>query len=295
MTLILPAPAKINLHLHVTAIREDGMHELDTAFAYTDLCDLIHIEAADRLEVGCSRAHLAGEGNLVHRLLAAFAEHHGIDMGLRLFIDKHIPEQAGLGGGSSDAATALLAANKLWNVDASIPELIAFATPFGADIPCFLYGRASLARGIGEALQPYEWPLPKQALLLAWPGSGLSTAAVFKRFDADVASGQRSLTLPEALSTMRAVRPDLGANDLEPTASALSSAVKSLLAAMHPDGDPAWMSGSGSSCVALLGSTAAAEALAERLEQSGVASWTHVGRIIATHPLEQLYWDVAKR
>ncbi len=290
----LPAPAKINLYLRITRIRPDGMHELDTAFAYTDLCDLLTITPADRLQTSCSQAHLSGDNNLVHKVLAAFQEKHGITQGLSVHIEKHIPEQAGLGGGSSDAATALMAANRLWGVHAGRTELIDFATPFGADIPCFLYGQASLAHGIGERMQDYPQTLPDRALLLTRPAGGLSTAEVFGHFDASHHS-DRTLTAPEALDTIRRDSPqladnkladnELANNDLEASACALNPGLARLLQALRRYSGQVWMSGSGSACVALFEQQGEAISTAALLQQQQLASWSHVGRIVRAHPM----------
>ena len=273
-----PAPAKINLFLRVTRLRPDGMHELDTAFAFTDLCDTLHISHASDLRVTCSQTHLSGEKNLVHRILSAFGQQHGIDDGLTIHIDKQIPEQAGLGGGSSDAATALMVANQLWQIHASTQALIRFATPFGADIPCFLYRQASRAQGVGEQLQPYTEPLPSRTLLLARPRSGLSTAEVFKHFD-------RTLTTQPGLDTIRPDSPVLTENDLEASACALNPDVKKLLGKMRSQLRDVWMSGSGSTCVALCDSAQEAVDMADMLASTRLASWTHIGKINGIHPL----------
>jgi len=286
MTRIFPAPAKINLHLRITRIRPDGMHELDTAFAYTDLRDRLTIASADALQVSCSQQHLSGERNLVYRVLDAFRAAYGIDRGLSVYIDKRIPEQAGLGGGSSDAATALMAANRIWRVDAGRDGLIDFAAPFGADIPCFLYGRASLARGIGERLQDYPQPLPAQALLLARPVAGLSTAAVFRHFDA-LHGVDPSLTAPEGVDTIRRDSPRLAENDLEASACRLNDGLASLLSGLRRYSDTAWMSGSGSACIALFEQPDAARDAAAQLLAQGLATWTHVGELQAIHPMQE--------
>jgi len=289
MTISLVAPAKINLHLYITAISDNGMHELDTSFAFTQACDLLYFKASPQLQLSCSKAELSGERNLVYKVLQAFREKHGIQQGLNIHIDKHIPEQAGLGGGSSDAATALMAANKLWNINASTETLIAFATPFGADIPCFLYGKASIAHGIGEKLQDYPSPLPDKILLLAWPGTGLSTAAVFNHFDQSVAEGHLSLTSQEAVDTIRRDLSSLGENNLEGSACSLSPEVSQLLQYLRNNSDKAWMSGSGSTCVALFDNNEQASDMARALKQRGLASWTHVGAICDSHPLQTEY------
>jgi len=281
-----PAPAKINLHLRITRIRADGMHELDTAFAYTDLCDQLSISVADAVEVSCSQPHLNGEKNLVHQILAAFRARHGITQGVRVHIDKHIPEQAGLGGGSSDAATALMAANKLWHIHASTDALIDFATPFGADIPCFIYGRASLARGVGEKMQDYPMKLPSGALLLARPEAGLSTREVFCHFDT-VHGFDRTLTTPETLDTIRRDSPQLADNDLEASACSLNPGLASLLLCLRSHSDQVWMSGSGSACIALFEHSHRANAVAALLKQQGLADWSYTGRIMRAHPIQE--------
>lgn len=288
-----PAPAKINLYLRITRIRPDGMHELDTAFAYTDLCDRLTLSLADHIQVECSQAHLSGDKNLVHQLLVAFREKQDVRQGLSVHIEKHIPEQAGLGGGSSDAATALMAANRLWGINADTAELIDFATPFGADIPCFLYGRASVAHGIGEQMQNYPQPLPDQALLLTRPATGLSTRAVFHHFDASH-NFDRTLTAPEALDTIRRDSPQLADNDLEASACSLNPDVAELLQGLSQHSNHVWMSGSGSACIALFEQQAEATNVATLLQQQQLANWSHVGRMTRSHPMLE-NWDVAKR
>ncbi|MDX8406174.1 MAG: 4-(cytidine 5'-diphospho)-2-C-methyl-D-erythritol kinase [Mariprofundus sp.] len=280
--LILPAPAKINLYLSITRIRNDGMHELDTAFAFTRACDQLHFSDADDIRVSCSRSHLGGEGNLVHRVLTAFKARYAVSRGLAVHIDKYIPEQAGLGGGSSDAATALIAANKCWGTHIDRDELIAFAAPFGADIPCFLYGKASVARGIGEQLCDYTLPLPDHTMLLAWPGSGLSTARVFQYFD----KTHLALTAQEPVDTIRRGIDDLGHNDLEEAACNMSQPLARLLKILRQHSDQAWMSGSGSACIGLFRHPDKAADMAQLLQTQHLASWTHTGNICNRHPVQ---------
>ncbi len=284
---LYPAPAKINLYLRITRIRADGMHELDTAFAYVDLCDQLSVSVADAIHVTCSQPHLSGEKNLVHQILTAFRTKHGITQGLHVHIDKQIPEQAGLGGGSSDAATALMVANKLWGVDADKDALIDFATPFGADIPCFIYAQASLASGVGEQMQDYPQALPSGVLLLVRPATGLSTGAVFRHFDS--AHGlDRTLTAPETLDTIRRDSPQLAENDLEASACSLNADVARLLQCLRSQSDKVWMSGSGSACIALFEQQLRAHAVAALLKQQGLADWSHVGRIMHAHPMLEI-------
>lgn len=290
----LPAPAKVNLHLKVTGLRDDGYHLLDTSFAYVDVADRLTIEAANDLQVTCSTAHLEGRQNLVHRLLAAMQKEFEVEHGVHAHVEKHLPEQAGLGGGSSDAATALLAVNAMWGLHLDRQALIDFTVPFGADIPCFLFGHASRATGVGEHLARLEAPLPAGHLVLAHPGVGLSTAEVFRRFDAE---NRAQLTLRGGEDTIRAESRDgaeartesdditVGENDLEATACDLCPPLAHLLQAMREDSVTAWMSGSGTACAALLAERDQAEALASRLHDQGLATWTHVGNLLAEHPL----------
>lgn len=297
----LPAPAKVNLYLHVTGVKRDGMHELDTAFAFVDIGDMLHVRLAPTLTVTCSEAHLAGENNLVHRVLAAMQRTFHVKAGLKVHVDKQLPEQAGLGGGSSDAATAILAANHLWRLGLSVKEIIAFAAAFGADIPCFLFGFASRARGIGEQLSRWDDSLPEGHCVLAYPGIGLATAAVFRRFDATDAQ----LTASGAGDTIRGHRSSgytkvrIGSNMLEEAACTMTPKLAELLAAMRRQARMAWMSGSGSACVALVDESEQAQQLAGDLRSKGLARWTHAGHLLAVHPLARTCvrlpdWGVAK-
>ncbi|RMH62889.1 MAG: 4-(cytidine 5'-diphospho)-2-C-methyl-D-erythritol kinase [Zetaproteobacteria bacterium] len=274
--MIVRAPAKINLFLHVTAVRDDGMHELDTAFAYVDVWDELHIRPSHRLRVGCSRPELAGENNLVYRVLRAFGDWVGCEPAMDVYIEKHLPLEAGLGGGSSDAASALLAACRWMQMDIPRDALARFAAPFGADIPCFLFGRASRAQGIGDMLRPYADPLPAGCVLLAWPGAGASTPQVFHAFDA--------LTGSRAGDTMRPVSRRLGDNDLETSAVAVCPGIGRLLQRLRESARIAWMSGSGSTCVALFDDQKRAREVAKALSDDGLCGWSHVGSLLDRHP-----------
>lgn len=295
----LLAPAKINLHLRVTGLRDDGRHTLDTSFAYVDLHDDLKVQLAPDLHVRCSYSHLEEQNNLVFQVLDAMRQRYTPANGLDVHVEKRIPEQAGLGGGSSDAATAMLAANHLWRLDLPISELIELATPYGADIPCFLYGQASLAAGIGDRLRPLPGPLPHQHIVLAHPGTGLSTAAVFHRFD-EVAGHQlthtiRADTMPARPDRWKGMPFPVGDNMLEPIACELCPGLVPLLAAMRRHVHRAWMSGSGTACVALLDDEGQAGKLAASLQQAGLAKWAYAGRLLATHPLKDVaHWGVAK-
>ncbi|MDQ6966145.1 MAG: 4-(cytidine 5'-diphospho)-2-C-methyl-D-erythritol kinase [Mariprofundaceae bacterium] len=292
----LQAPAKINLHLRITGLTEQGYHLLDTSFAYVDVCDVLHIEPAVELQVSCSDVMLNGEHNLVFRVLYALRERYGIHQGLRVHIDKRLPSQAGLGGGSSDAASALMAANNLWNLNLDLHELCTFAAPFGADIPCFLFGQASIASGIGDVLTPLTLPPEALHVVLAHPGVGLSTAAVFQRFDREHALLAGQLTPQGAKATMRAglkgvsarlsyAQLPVGENALEVISEHMCPELARLLSAMRKEQTVSWMSGSGTACVALCENSTQAEEMAERLTAEHLAVWTHAGTLLTGHPI----------
>lgn len=286
MNNVYPAPAKVNLHLAVTGVTDDGYHTLDTSFVYVDVGDTLRIQLSECLQVHCSDTTLRGENNLVYQVLAAFRQKYKVTQGLDVFIDKKLPAMAGLGGGSSDAATALWVANQLWSVACSLEELIDFSVRFGADIPCFLYGRASQAYGIGEKLSVYQGAIPEQNIVLAWPGEGVSTAAAFSRFDQNKF---HALTDEKTVATVRArsgaASFDLGYNDLEKSAASLCSPLLAMLTAMKEKSERAWMSGSGSACVAVCHSSEEAYALAKELQKHKLATWIHVGHFLPKHPL----------
>ena len=280
-----PAPAKINLHLRVTRTLANGYHELDTSFVYVDVEDELRIAPAEKLTVTCSDPAFDGASNLVYQVLDALRQKYDINSGLSVHVDKRLPDQAGLGGGSSDAATALMVANEYWGLNLSTEELISFASPFGADIPCFLFGKASLASGIGEQLTDYPAPLPEGVVLLAYPGTGLSTPAVFHSYD-NQTKNAGSLTHHDSADNIRDLSGrGLGHNDLEPYACSISSEVERLLKQLRNLSERAWMSGSGSTCVALFADQKHAESAASVLLEKKLVTWTHIGKLLKEHPL----------
>ncbi|MDX8398173.1 MAG: 4-(cytidine 5'-diphospho)-2-C-methyl-D-erythritol kinase [Mariprofundaceae bacterium] len=278
----LLAPAKINLHLKVTGLLADGRHTLDTSFSYIDVYDELYFKPHQDLIVECSQPSLSGPKNLVYQVLQGIRKKHHLNHGLQVYIDKKLPSEAGLGGGSSDAATALIAANQVWQLQLSTQQLIDFSAPYGADIPCFLFARRSLAKGIGEKLSVFPEKLPTGYICLAKPKLGLSTSLVFKHFDS-----QRSLTKANTDDSVRAAsqaKLAIGVNDLESSAIVLLPEINSLLKLMRQQANLAWMSGSGSTCVALCSSLNQANLLALSLQTSGLADWTHVGQWLDAHP-----------
>jgi len=181
---VWPAPAKLNLFLHILGRRPDGYHELQTCFQFVDLCDEISIEVrADGLiRRAVEIPNLPAEADLCIRAARALQEASGATLGADIGLTKRIPVGGGLGGGSSDAATCLLALNRLWGIHWPTEKLAALGLKLGADVPVFVHGRVAWAEGVGERLTPLYPPLaPSEAnYLILKPNVFVSTAAVFQ-------------------------------------------------------------------------------------------------------------------
>lgn len=174
-----PAPAKLNLFLRILGRREDGYHLLQTAFRLLDWGDEIHLRVRDDgAIVRSSASPIAEEDDLAMRGVHVLQSATGTKFGAEIIVDKRIPVGAGLGGGSSDAATVLVALNALWDVGLSRDELAELGLQLGADVPVFVHGRSAWAEGIGEKLTPIEL-LPRWCVVLD-PRVHVSTAALFQ-------------------------------------------------------------------------------------------------------------------
>jgi 4-diphosphocytidyl-2-C-methyl-D-erythritol kinase len=192
-----PAPAKLNLFLHILGRRPDGYHELQTCFQFVDLCDEITIEvrADGRIRRVVDIADVAEDADLCVRAARALKSAAGCALGADISVLKRIPMGGGLGGGSSDAATCLVALNSLWQLHWPIHDLAALGLKLGADVPVFVHGRAAWAEGIGERLTPLyppSAPLETNYLILK-PNIGVSTAEVFQ--DAELTRNSAPITI----------------------------------------------------------------------------------------------------
>jgi 4-diphosphocytidyl-2-C-methyl-D-erythritol kinase len=248
MEMAEPAPAKINLALHVRSRRGDGYHEIETLFAFLRDGDLLSIALADAetFELcGPFGSDLAPTpDNLVLRARNAFAEIFGPVPPLRITLDKRLPIASGIGGGSADAAAMLRLLARLNGVAVDDPRLSACALGLGADVPACLGGISAIGTGIGERLVPLAG-LGGVPVLLVNPGVSVSTAAVFRGWDR---VDRGPLGQGDALAIARA-----GRNDLEPAARALAPVIDAVLAdlARLPGVTLSRMSGSGATCFAL--------------------------------------------
>src|SRR5512132_3545335 len=177
--LVLPAPAKLNLFLHVTGRRADGYHTLESLFVLLGISDRIGLTARDDGAIRRS-SELAGvppEADLAVRAAKLLAERTGAQRGVEIAVEKRIPIGGGLGGGSSDAATVLLGLNCMWQLGLSRRALMAMGLELGADVPFFIFGEPAFARGIGEGLEAVSLP-PTWFLVIA-PSVRVATAAIF--------------------------------------------------------------------------------------------------------------------
>ncbi|MFP5441023.1 MAG: 4-(cytidine 5'-diphospho)-2-C-methyl-D-erythritol kinase [Gammaproteobacteria bacterium] len=179
--MIVPAPAKLNLFLHVVGRRADGYHLLQTLFQLLDVADgggdLLHFGPAAELELN-DLPGVPRESNLVWRAARALQDHTGCRSGARIRLDKRLPAGGGLGGGSSDAATTLLALNHLWRLGLDLDTLAAIGLGLGADVPVFVRGHTAFAEGVGERLTPVD--LPARWFVVVNPGCHVETARVFR-------------------------------------------------------------------------------------------------------------------
>jgi 4-diphosphocytidyl-2-C-methyl-D-erythritol kinase len=250
-----PAPAKLNLFLHVIGRRSDGYHELQTLFQLIDLTDTIGIRVREDglIERPVGPAGIDPESDLTVRAARALKEASGTRLGATLEVHKRIPQGAGLGGGSSDAATVLLALNELWGLRLGVPELAGLGLPLGADVPVFVQGSSAWAEGVGERLTPVE--LPERWYLVIYPGVSVSTREVFQSAE---------LTRNSPLITIRAFFESGGRNDCEPVVRGRSSEVREALEWLMRFG-PARLTGTGSCVFLACASAAEAERLAGRV------------------------------
>ena len=241
----LPAPAKLNLFLHVTGRRPDGYHLLQSAFALIDWCDTLHIErrAGGRLSREDLGAPLPAD-DLTLRAARALQAATGCTQGAHIAIEKRIPTQAGMGGGSSDAATALLALNRLWQLGLDGAELAHIGLQLGADVPFFLFGRHAWAEGVGEKLQAID--LPPTRFVVLKPPAGLDTAQIFRSPEL------RRNTKPAIVRAFAASPLAFGKNDLQPVAERLNPQVTQGIQLLQSAGLNARMTGSGSAIFAPL-------------------------------------------
>lgn len=239
----IAAPAKLNLFLHITSRRSDGYHLLQSAFMLIDWCDTLHFEL--RADGQISREDLAAPlpaDDLVLRAARALQAFSARPVGAHIGIEKRIPAQAGMGGGSSDAASTLLALNRLWQLGLSLAQLSRIGLQLGADVPFFLAGHNAWVEGIGETLTPIT--LPPGLFLVVKPAHGLETRQIFS---------DPALTRDSPPATITGFSADVfgfGRNDLQSVAERICPDVTLALKWLASRGLNGRMTGSGSAVFA---------------------------------------------
>jgi 4-diphosphocytidyl-2-C-methyl-D-erythritol kinase len=257
--LMVPAPAKINLLLHITGRRPDGYHELQTVFALLDHGDELRFEPADELRLEIAGAAPTGEDNLVLRAARLLQHHTGTTAGASIRLTKRLPAGGGLGGGSSDAASTLLALNRLWHTGLETDELARLALELGADVPVFVHGHSAWAEGVGETLTPVE--LPAHWYLVIHPGVTVSTGDVF---------GDTQLTRQYPKSTLATFLedgPQAFRNHCEPVARRRFPAIGEALDWLEAQAGNSRLTGTGACIFARVGSRDEGETILARLPE----------------------------
>jgi 4-diphosphocytidyl-2-C-methyl-D-erythritol kinase len=284
-----PAPAKLNLFLHVTGRRADGYHLLQSVFQLIDQSDTLDFDLRDddRIVRVNEVPGVPEEQDLIVRALRAlqaeYERRHGkLPPGIDVRIAKRLPMGGGLGGGSSDAATALMAANHLWQAGLSDAELMALGLPLGADIPFFLFGETAFAEGVGEALQAV--PGPDCWYVVIEPGVAVPTVAIFTA--PDLTRNTKAVTVADFLGRNSGSQGlvGFGKNDLQDVATRLFPPVAEAVEWLSGYG-AARMTGSGA-CVFSAFST---EQEAEQVLTQVPAKWkAWKARSLTKHPMKSL-------
>jgi 4-diphosphocytidyl-2-C-methyl-D-erythritol kinase len=237
------APAKLNLFLHITGQRNDGYHLLQSAFMLVDWCDTLHFEI--RADNKISREDLSTQlpvDDLIVRAARALQSKSGVCLGAHIGIYKRIPAQAGMGGGSSDAASTLLALNRLWSLNFTLEQLTAIGLNLGADIPFFLGGHNAWVEGVGEKITPIA--MASSRFLIVKPAEGIETKSIF------LDPGLKRDTQPVRIRNFKHADFDKGHNDLESVAKVICPSVDDALNWLRKLGLNGRMTGSGSAVFA---------------------------------------------
>jgi 4-diphosphocytidyl-2-C-methyl-D-erythritol kinase len=271
--LIVPAPAKINLFLHVTGRRADGYHTLESLLALVDWCDTVELVRRDDGAIVRSRdvPGVPESDDLTLAAARALRDATGTRQGVAIAIDKRIPQGAGLGGGSSDAASVLLALNRLWELRLPRSELAAIGVALGADVPFFVGGSPAIARGIGESLTSVS--MPGFWVTLAIPAVHVATREIFAALQ---------LTRDVTSEKMSVFSESYGRNDLEAVTSVRFPEVARSVAVLRRASPAARMTGSGACAFAAFADEGAAQSALVTLPRD-VAG--RVVRTLARHPL----------
>ncbi|RJG04982.1 4-(cytidine 5'-diphospho)-2-C-methyl-D-erythritol kinase [Noviherbaspirillum cavernae] len=277
-----PAPAKLNLFLHVTGRRPDGYHLLQTVFQLIDHGDLLHFEVREDGEIRRTTdvVGVPEDSDLIVRAAQLLKSATGSTLGANIAIEKLLPMGGGLGGGSSDAATTLIVLNHLWQTGQSRAQLMKLGLQLGADVPFFIFGRNAFAEGVGEELQAVA--APDCWYLVIEPGVSVPTASIF-------ASPELTRdSKPVRISDFPEASIGFGKNDLQVVATKLFPPIAEALEWLKPYGE-ARMTGSGACVFCAFQQEHEADLALEQVLKIGPANWTAwKARSIERHPLSHL-------
>ena len=270
--LTIRACAKINLTLEALGKRADGYHEVVTVMQTIDLCDELTLEPSANVSLRCSEPALENGDNLALRASDLLRRHTGFEGGVEAYLRKSIPIAAGLGGGSSDAAAALVGLRRLWGLEGAVADLRTLAATLGSDVTFFLSGGTALAEGRGDQVRSLP-PMPTAHLTLLAPRVEIAnkTAAMYARLTPEsYTAGERSARLQKMLDGGMAPDPDALFNVFESVAFGLDPAIEEGRRAMLDAGAP-WvrLTGSGPAMYTFADSEAEASAIALRLRDAG--------------------------
>ena len=271
--LTLRSPAKLNLFLHIVGRRDDGYHLLQSVFQLIDWCDTIHLKRISENQV--RRVNpipgVPPEQDLVFRAANLLKDFCKLDAGVEISLQKEIPMGAGMGGGSSDAATTLIGLNTLWNLNLSKETLCALGLKLGADVPFFIFGQNAFVEGIGEKIQAISLPTPD--FLVIFPNQGIPTASIFQ--DSELTRDHAQITIDGFLASPLLYQ----SNDCQAVAMRICPEVKQALnwITQTVPGSQPRMSGSGSSVFAVLDPKTDTAKL-ENLLQNLPKGW--IGRVV---------------
>lgn len=276
MALTVPAPAKLNLFLHVTGRRGDGYHTLESLFVALDYGDTLTLARRDDGIIRRTRdlPGVAADDDLAVRAARALQRATGTGCGADIAVDKRIPQGGGLGGGSSDAASVLLALNRLWALGLSREALMRIGLALGADVPFFVFGAPAIARGVGERLTAVT--LPPLWVCVLVPPVTVPTAAVF-------AAPELTRATPSA--KMDVFSEGYGRNDLQAVAVARFPDIATSLARLAARSPTARMTGSGGCVFAWFASEAEASAALAAATDAAPGARGFVARTLSRHPL----------
>lgn len=267
------SPAKLNLFLHITGRRPDGYHNLQTLFQFIDLCDLLTFTLRNdaELQLDFPDTSLNSADNLIMRAAQALKRETGCTQGADIVVNKQIPMGGGLGGGSSNAATALVALNHLWQTNLSTQRLADIGVTLGADVPIFIHGHAAIAEGVGEIFQDVAIEEPWYVLMI--PPCHVPTARLFQ---------EKQLTRDSPIITLCAFLNGDGHNDFEPVTRSLFPEVEAAMQALNHVGK-AHMTGTGACIFAPYATRQLAEDAAGKLSD-----------IVKSRNMQRFAWKVVR-